>query len=214
MVIYYPHDEGLEGKMAGGEDFNRREEFAEADFHETRLEKRFIRIMETLIKDPGKSMRASSANRAEAKAIYNLPGNEKLDRKEIIGTHREAAIGRMEQHPVILAVQDTAGVNCSGQQHMEGLGCISDKTTGVNIHSSLAVTPEGLVPGVLNQTGYSRAEAKNAGLAGEQRKNRPITEKESRRWLETMENANRGIPETVKMIHMIARGTLQTKAAD
>jgi hypothetical protein len=52
--------------MAGGEDFNLAEEFAAADFHEERLEKRFRRIMETPAKDPGKSIRASSANRAEA----------------------------------------------------------------------------------------------------------------------------------------------------
>jgi hypothetical protein len=111
----------------------------------------------------------------------------------------------MEGHPVILAVQDTTSVNYDSLQHMEGLGYISDKTMGVNIHSGLAVTPEGLVLGVLEQTGYNRAEAKNTSRTREQRKNRPITEKESNRWLETMENANRGIPETVKMIHVCDR---------
>ncbi|MDR0553358.1 MAG: transposase [Treponema sp.] len=51
---------------AGGEDFNLAEEFAAVDFHEERLEKRFRRTMETLAKDPEKSILASSANRAEA----------------------------------------------------------------------------------------------------------------------------------------------------
>ncbi|GMO42166.1 MAG: hypothetical protein Pg6C_03480 [Treponemataceae bacterium] len=54
--------------MAGGEDFNLAEEFA-ADFREERLEKRFRRTAETPDKDPGKSILASSANRADAKAI-------------------------------------------------------------------------------------------------------------------------------------------------
>jgi hypothetical protein len=45
--------------MAGGEDFNLREEFADVNFHDARLEKRFIRTIETLIKDPGKSIWAS-----------------------------------------------------------------------------------------------------------------------------------------------------------
>jgi hypothetical protein len=141
-VIYYPQHESWEGNRTGGEDFNLTEEFAAVDFHETRLEKRFIRTMETLAKDPGKSIWASSANRAEAKAMYNLLGNEKLDRKEIIRAHREGAIRRMEGHPVILAVPDTTSVNDDSQQQMKGLGYISDKTKGVNIHSSLAVTPE------------------------------------------------------------------------
>jgi hypothetical protein len=109
-----------------------REEFADVDFHEARLEKRFVRTMETLAKDPGKSILASSENRAEANAIYNLLGNEKFDRKEIIRVHRDATIGRMEGHPVILAAQDTTSVNYDSQQQMEGIGYISDKAKGVN----------------------------------------------------------------------------------
>jgi hypothetical protein len=50
------------------------EEFADVDFNEERLEKRFRRTMETLSKNPRKSIYGSSANRAEAKAIYNLWG--------------------------------------------------------------------------------------------------------------------------------------------
>jgi hypothetical protein len=73
------------------------------------------------------------------------------------------------------------------------------------MHSSLAVTPEGLVLGVLDQMGYNRAEAKNTSLTREQQQNRPIREKESNRRLETMENANCGIPETVTMIHVCDR---------
>ncbi|GMO39734.1 MAG: IS4-like element ISLpn5 family transposase [Treponemataceae bacterium] len=191
--------------MAGGEDFNLAEEFAAADFHEERLEERFRRTMETLSKDPGKSILASSASRAEAKAIYNLLGNEKFDREEIIRARREGTIRRMEGQPVILAVQDTAGVNYDSRRETEGLGYISDKTMGVNIHTCLAVTPEGLVLGALDQTGYNRKEAKNTSLTKEQRKNRPIAEKESNRRLTAMERANRGIPETVKLIHVCDR---------
>ncbi|GMO51549.1 MAG: hypothetical protein Pg6C_16370 [Treponemataceae bacterium] len=64
--------------MAGGEDFNMAEEFAAADFHEERLEKRFRRTMETLAKDPGKSILASSAYnpvmcRSFLFSIYAIP---------------------------------------------------------------------------------------------------------------------------------------------
>jgi hypothetical protein len=125
------------------------EEFAEVDFNEERLEKRFRQTMETLSKDPQKSIYGSNANRAEAKAIYNLPGNDKFNTDKILRTHRAATRRRMEDHPLILAVQDTTSVNYDSQRGMEGNGYISDKTMGVNIHSCLAVTPEGLVLGVL-----------------------------------------------------------------
>jgi hypothetical protein len=42
--------------MSGGENFNIAEEFAEVEFNELRLEKRFVRTMETLSKQPGNSI--------------------------------------------------------------------------------------------------------------------------------------------------------------
>ena len=163
--------------MTGGDSFNMAEEFADVDFNEERLEKRFRKAMETLAKDPQKSIYGSCATRAESKAIYNLLGNDKFDKSEVIKAHRVATIRRMEGQPVILAVQDTTSVNYDTQQDMEGNGYISDKTMGVNIHSCLAVTPEGLVLGMLDQTGFNRAEPKNTSLTREQQKNRPIEEK-------------------------------------
>jgi hypothetical protein len=150
--------------MAQEKRFDMAEEFADVDFNEARLEKRLVRTMETLSRQPGSSIWASGTNRAEAKAIYNMAGNEKFDRNEILKARREGTIKRMADEPVILAVQDTTGVNYDGQRNMEGNGYISDKTMGVNIHSCLAVTPDGLVLGVLDQTGYNRREPRNETL--------------------------------------------------
>jgi hypothetical protein len=56
--------------MAQGTSFNMKEEFAGLDFHSVRLEERFVRTMETLIRQPEASIREASENRAKAKAIY------------------------------------------------------------------------------------------------------------------------------------------------
>jgi hypothetical protein len=109
-----------EGKMTERDTFTIAEEFADVDFNEERLEKRFRQTMETLSKDPQKSIYGSSANRAEAKAIYNLLGNDKFNQDEILRAHRAATIRRMEGHPLILAVQDTTSVNYDSRQKMEG----------------------------------------------------------------------------------------------
>jgi hypothetical protein len=191
--------------MAGGDSFNMAEEFGDVDFNEKRLEKRFRKTMETLAKDPQKSIYGSCATRAESKAIYNLLGNDKFDKDEIIKAHRMATIRRMSGQPVILAVQDTTSVNYDTQQEMEGNGYISDKTMGVNIHSCLAVTPEGLVLGVLDQMGFNREERKNTSLTREQQKNRPIEEKERNRWLTTMGNADGDLPAAIKVLHVCDR---------
>ncbi|MDR1955827.1 MAG: transposase, partial [Treponema sp.] len=49
--------------MSGEKSFNRAEEFADVDFNEARLEKRFARTMETLSKQPGNSIWTSAENR-------------------------------------------------------------------------------------------------------------------------------------------------------
>jgi hypothetical protein len=52
------------------------EEFAGLDFHSVRLEHWFIRTMETLMKQPDKSIWRGIENRTEAKVIYRTLENE------------------------------------------------------------------------------------------------------------------------------------------
>jgi hypothetical protein len=52
--------------MAQGTSFDMVEEFAGLDFHSIRLEERFVRIMETLIRQPGASIWEANEDRAEA----------------------------------------------------------------------------------------------------------------------------------------------------
>ena len=113
--------------MENGIGLHMREEFASLDFNSKRLERRFIKTMETLAGQPDKSIWFSSENRAEAKAIYRMLGNEELERGEILRTHREATVGRMARHGgTILAVQDTTSLNYNTQTKMEGLWSLPD----------------------------------------------------------------------------------------
>jgi hypothetical protein len=90
--------------------------------------------METLIKQSDKSVGETSKDRAEAKAVYRMSGNEKFNRKEIIRVRREATIRRMSGYGgTILGIQDTTAVNDNTRLKTEGIGYISDKTLGVNI---------------------------------------------------------------------------------
>jgi hypothetical protein len=51
--------------MAQGKSFDREEEFAGVDFHSVRLEQRFIRTVETLIRQPDASIWEAGEDRAE-----------------------------------------------------------------------------------------------------------------------------------------------------
>jgi hypothetical protein len=170
--------------------FDMEKEFAGIDFNSERLEKRFRKEMKTLARQPGESIWGCSANRAESKAIYRMLGNERFDDKEILREHRAATINRFAGEKVILAVQDTTSLNYDTHEKTQGIGYIGDKTKGVNIHTCIAVTPDGLVLGVLDQTHYNRPQAKDDTMTAEVKKNRPIEEKESNRWPVMISNSN------------------------
>ena len=189
--------------MTKGIDFE--EEFKGIDFKSERLEKRFIQTMEELSKQPDKSIWLASGSRSEAKAVYRLLDNEKTDRDEIIRAHKESTKQRMQGYEVILAIQDTMSVNYDGHKKTEGIGYIGDKTLGVNIHSCLAVTPDGLVLGVMRQTSYTRQVRKDETASHDKKKQRPIEEKESYRWLETLKNSTLEMPSETKFIHICDR---------
>ena len=192
--------------MENGIGLSMAEEFATLDFNSSRLEKRFVKTMETLAGQPDKSIWFSSENRSEAKAIYRMLSNDKLDREEILRAHREATVKRMAQsEKTILAVQDTTSLNYDTQTKMEGIGYISDKTLGVNIHSCLAVTVDGLVLGVLAQSSYNREQPKDTTLTHDSKKARALEEKESFRWIQTLGESTIDVPETIHVVTVCDR---------
>jgi hypothetical protein len=85
------------------------------------------------------------------------------------------------------------------------MGYNSNKTLGINVHSCLAVTTGGVVLGVLDQSSYTRPQAKDERKTHEAKKSRPITEKESYRWLETLGRSTEDIPEGIKVITVCDR---------
>ena len=106
------------------------------------------------MEQPDKSIWGASENLAQAKGVYRMPANENFDKQEIIRVHREAAIQRMADYGgTILLVQDTTSVNYNTHVKTEGIGYIGDKTLGVNIHSCLAVSADGLVLGLFAKSG-------------------------------------------------------------
>ena len=192
--------------MAGKQTFDMEEEFAGLDCNSSRLEKRFVRTMETLSKQPDKSIWFCSENRAEAKAIYRMLGNENLNREEVLRAHREATVRRMvQQGGIILAVQDTTHLDYNTHKKTEGIGYSSNTTLGVNIHTCIAVTTEGLVLGLLDQLSYNREQAKDDTLSGNKKQNRALEEKESFRWVKSLETSTASLPEGVKVLTVCDR---------
>jgi hypothetical protein len=193
--------------MANRKSLDMVEEFPTLDFNSARLERRFIRTMETLSEQPGKSIWGAVGSRSRAKPVYRMLTNENFDRDKLIIAQREAVLRRMaECGGVILALQDTTSINYGTYRKTEGMGYIDDKTIGVNVHSCLAITPEGQVLGVLHQLYYNHKGPKD-GMAGHDHgKTLPQPENEGYRWIETLEKSTAFVPEGVKIINVCDRG--------
>lgn len=192
-------------------DFNMDNEFENINFKSAKLKNRFLKTMTDLFKNPGVSILLASGSREAAKAVYRMFSNVKFNISEILKSHKSKTIERIVEYnkskdeKIILLLQDTMSVNYNNHKKTEGLGYNSQKTLGVNIHSCLAVTPEGLALGVMEQSSSTREFSKTDSKTAHEKKSRPIEEKESFRWLKTLEESNIGIPSDIKTINICDR---------
>jgi hypothetical protein len=161
-------------------------EFCAAQLGDARLTQRLINLAHRLSQSSHCSL-PKSLNKAELKAAYRFFDNPKVDADGVLKAHIEQTLGRMREVPVVLAVQDTTEFNLSHLPATKGLG----RGTGSNLHgfmmhSTLAVTPEGLPLGVLGMKTWTRSPDELG--KSESRRQRSVKEKESVKWLESLEH--------------------------
>lgn len=144
---------------------------------------------------------------ADTKAAYRFFDNDKVTPERIRAPHHQRAVERMVQHKQILAVQDTTFLNYTHHPQTEELGAIGNKKQhqhGFGMHSTLAVTTQGMPLGLLTQAFFTRSEDEPAHRPEELRK-LPIEEKESYRWVQAFEQTLALVPPTVEVITVCDR---------
>jgi len=183
------------------------EEYPDLELGDSRLTTRLYKIMEKIWKSPDKTLHMSNG-RSEAKAAYRFLSNEKVKHEKISSSVKTSTANKIELsgENVILSVQDTTSLSYGEREKISGMGYYCDsELRGMNVHSALAVTRSGLPLGLLHQEYHTREERKQTGNTKEQRQFRPIEEKASYQWLNSMKEARVGIPESVKLIHVCDR---------
>ncbi|WP_316157824.1 IS4 family transposase [Cupriavidus sp. BIC8F] len=158
------------------------EEFAAANLGDARLSYRLVALARQLSASPHTSL-PQALSPAELKAAYRFFDNDQVDTDGVLAPHIAQTLHRMEQIPVVLAIQDTTEFNLTHLPATEGLGRGNGgNERGFLMHSLLAVSPEGLPLGVLGMKTWARPEGTEGSAA--RRKSRPIHEKESIKWIE------------------------------
>lgn len=163
-----------------------KQEFGTVELGDKRLRDRLIKIAETRWQRPNASyLEAAEGDHASTKGYYYFIDSprETLNAESITATHRKRTIERMMSHDTVLVVQDTTDLNFVTRHHTSGLGAIGKnqtgtKSRGLQLHSSLALTTEGLPLGVLKPTCYAPEDFSKSS------RYRPIEQKESFRWIQ------------------------------
>lgn len=162
-------------------------EFVQAELGDIRRTERLIEIATVLAHRPSTSFpEAFAGSRAGLKATYRFFNAEAISSQDILDSHVQATLTRIESQPVVLAVQDTSELDFTSHPATEGIGPLSNPNcSGLLVHTTLALTPERVPLGLLAQTAWAR----KPGEVGKRhtRKQRPIEDKESRKWLSSLE---------------------------
>ena len=166
-------------------------EFGDCELGDKRLTRRLVKIVRDQAAQPnGSYAQAAGGHRHALKGYYRLLNHEspELDPEKLLQSHRARTIRRMSQERTALIVQDSSDLNFSTRSQCQGLGQIGTNQTGaqsrgLRLHSSLALSQNGLPLGIVKLQGCVPESAQ-----GKDRR-RPIEQKDSYRWLEGFEEA-------------------------
>jgi transposase-like protein/transposase Tn5 family protein len=199
-----------DGEIPDSEDSWAWTEFGEADLGDARRTERLVSLARTLAARPAASLPEACTDPAQLKAAYRFFSNGAVTPETLLASHVAATQHRIAQVPVVLAVQDTTELDYTSHPATTGLGYLNDtRHRGLLVHSTLALTPERLPLGVLAQQVWSRQTLGQRAI----RKTRAVTEKESQKWLlslEAVKEARVACPDT----HLISVGDREADVYD
>jgi Transposase DNA-binding/Transposase Tn5 dimerisation domain/Transposase DDE domain len=168
------------------------DEMKTAALNDKRLNDRLREVLSQLAARPTASIPAACGGRAEMDGAYRLFDNEKATFENILQPHAAATRQRIAAQPVVLLVQDTTEADLTKpQKQVKGAGPLDGNSRrGALLHPLHAFTPDGTPLGTLAATAWVRAEGAGcASLSRAERAGMPIEEKESHRWVTTLQRA-------------------------
>lgn len=180
-------------------------EFQEISFRDKRLDERFEKIMLGFGANPSGIISKVFVEAKEQKAAYRFLRNEKITFETMLDSHQKKVKQRSDEADTILAIQDSTSLHLTGAKKVSDIGCIGDlkqNHPGLNIHTSLFVTPKKEVLGISDLQVYDRFIIKN--------KNKThcklhALEKETGKWLRGIKNTRMKIGKKANLVWIADR---------
>lgn len=193
-------------------------EWADTVFKDQRLGHRFRILLDQLGGSPGESIPLACQDWANTKAAYRFFDNDRVSEAEILDGHFQSTRERVAATDgPILVLHDTTefsfkrdNIAAVGITRRSVAGAYRDgairyyTACGILMHSSLAVTPEGLPLGLTAAKFWTREKFK--GTNALKRKINPtrvpIEQKESVRWLENLSRSTALLGDPARCVHI------------
>ena len=167
------------------------EEMADADLNDRRLNWRLNLILSDLAQHPTASIPAACNGYAETAAAYRFFDNDKVDFDGVFQPHVNSTRTRIAAQPIVLMVPDTTEIDVTRpEQQVRGTGPLDGGARrGAFLHLIHTFTPDGTPLGSIDALPWARDDGAptNATKTRAQRAAEPIEEKESYRWLSSMQ---------------------------
>jgi hypothetical protein len=179
-------------------------ELQHVKFKYKRLIDRLIKTSNLIEWKASGSINQSCRNWKDAKGAYRLFSNEKVEVREIYSSHYKETYNRIKDQSFILAVQDTTYLDYDSHIKTKDLGSISKAYTkhkmGLIVHSSLAVTVDGMPLGLTSQQCWARPIREEKSVEKSRRKYvTKIEDKESYKWISALKQTIKNVP-NIKII--------------
>ena len=193
-------------------------ELAACECKDERLGKRFRSLLARLATKPGESLPLACQDWANTKGAYRFLDNGRVSEAEILGGHFKATRDRIAATDgTILVPHDTTefsfkreDIDAVGMTRKAVVGKYRNgklhhyTACGILLHSSLAVTTEGLPLGLTAVKFWSREKFKGTNALKKKINpiRVPIEEKESVRWLENLRQSTELLAEPTRCVHI------------
>ena len=193
------------------------QETAGCEFKDKRLGKRFKNVLTQLWNGMGENVPYACQDWANTKAAYRFFSNNRVNEKQILHGHFQSTQKRFSKSDdPILIIQDTTTFSYQrdkpeliGITHLLRNGNMYAKSEthtqcGIQMHSSLAVTTQGLPLGLAAIKFWTRKKFKgtNALKKHVNPTRISIKEKESYRWIQSMKESTKLLNEPNRCIHI------------
>lgn len=178
------------------------EEFGGAPLSDRRLKQRLLGIARDFYARPQAQIPQACQSRAKTKAAYRFFKHREAKMEILLEAHHQSTYRRIANERVVLCPQDTTSLNYNTHRATEGLGTIgsvrADGVLGLLVHDTMAFSVQGTPLGLLDVQCWARDQAEFG--KSHKRKQRPIEQKESFKWLRSFQRvaeAQRQCPDTM-----------------